>query len=81
MADLDLQSTAGASALLGRIQAAAKEFCGPRPHVLELQANEKYAFCVRDAMDGAVAAVDEPLVSDLYDRYPAYASLEERPGY
>lgn len=76
MADLDLQSHAGALALLGRIEAAAKAFCGPRPHVLELRPGSYWVQCVEDAMDGAVIAVDKPLVSDLYERHPLYASSE-----
>jgi UrcA family protein len=56
-ADLDLDSSAGAETLYGRIRAAARSVCravnGTQP--LQLAANRQ---CARNALAGAVAKVD-----------------------
>ncbi len=63
-ADLNLDSRAGAEALLRCVDQAAESICGPRPagHLDELMI---YRACVRGVADRAVANLGHPLVSAL----------------
>ncbi len=63
-ADLNLDSRAGAEALLRRVGQAAESVCGSRPsdHLDDLMI---YRACVRGVADRAVANLGHPLVSAL----------------
>ena len=63
-ADLDLGHEAGARALLTRITGAAKLVCSPEPR--ELKDAKPYRACTRQAVDRAVADVNNPAVSALH---------------
>jgi UrcA family protein len=65
-ADLNLPTDAGARTLLGRIQGAAKNVCAPQPAPPDLNQQDDYKTCLRDARDGAVAELGNPRVSTLY---------------
>ena len=68
-ADLDITSTAGATALHRRIKTAAKEVCGYEGYSLvEINLWQR---CVRDAVDGAVASVNSPLLTAIHTGRPA----------
>jgi UrcA family protein len=63
-ADLDISNAAGARTLLLRISGAAKAVCEPAP--TRGESNAPYNACVKSAEDRAVADVNQPAVSDLY---------------
>lgn len=69
-ADLNLNSEAGAHVMLSRLQAAARQACGGWPDMHNLDTWTIYRNCVRDAMDGAMAQLNAPLVAQLYGGAP-----------
>jgi UrcA family protein len=76
-ADLNLDSRAGAEALLRRVGQAAESVCGSRPsdHLDDLMI---YRACVRSVADRAVANLGHPLVSALNvgERIETHAVVE-----
>ncbi len=60
----DLNSTAGASALLQRIQGAARHVCGEAGRQLEEQLD--WNRCYDRAVEQAVAGVDNALLTAIY---------------
>jgi UrcA family protein len=67
-ADLDLNSDAGADALLRRINAASKRVCQPEPTTPgALSDSTDYAGCRNEAIARAVDEVDSPTLSAAYD--------------
>jgi len=69
--DLDLSTPNGASKLYRRIQAAARNVCqyepsSPREQVI-------WQYCVRPAVDVAVAKVNNPLLSELHSGHRSRA--------
>jgi UrcA family protein len=62
--DLNLNSPEGAAALYRRINAAAYEVCGSpdRYDLSELKLNR----CVKDAVSRAIAQVNSPMLTSLY---------------
>jgi UrcA family protein len=78
--DLNIDQTAGAAVLYRRIQYAAQHVCGepqlPGSHIV----SPYWRKCVAQAVDGAVAAVDRPVLTAYHrvhttpsDRGPAMA--------
>lgn len=67
-ADLDLSTADGARVLLKRINAAAKEACGPAPVMSPLTpvAATLHERCIAQAADKAVAEVNAPLLAALH---------------
>jgi UrcA family protein len=65
-ADLDLTEPWGAETLMTRIKAAARNVCSPMP-TRELYQLPQYNQCMHDAIDGAVAQADSPLLDDLWN--------------
>ena len=63
-ADLNLDSRAGAEALLRRVGQAAESVCGPAPSD-HLDNALIYRACVNDVANSAVANLGHPLVSAL----------------
>jgi len=63
--DLDLATISGASTLYGRIQGAARFVCGQEGR--SLLAQQQYRACIRQAVSDAVATVDNPNLSALYE--------------
>jgi UrcA family protein len=59
-ADLDLAKSAGLSALLVRIRAAATTVCSPQPEVNDLPGSTDYKRCMSDAVNTAVMKVNNP---------------------
>lgn len=66
--ELNLESEAGAEALLRRIERAASKVCGSASRPVELWKHSPFRECVSGAMERAVYSVNAPLVSDLYER-------------
>jgi UrcA family protein len=64
-ADLDLDRGTGAETLYQRLRAAAKKVCGAVDG-RNLTAVQQQRRCFNDALDRAVAAVDNDLVSRLH---------------
>ena len=64
--DLNLSRPAGAEVLLGRLHRAANSVCGGTPDIRDLGAQEYYRGCFDNAMKGAIAQIDSPLVAELY---------------
>lgn len=64
--DLNISNPSGAETLLSRIRYAADSVCGGTPDLRNLNAWENYRTCDKQAMDQAIAAVNSPLVAQLY---------------
>lgn len=70
VSDLDLSATTGARAALRRIELAARRACGgePVPSPSFPRARKAWRDCVRQAVDGAVASAEAPLMAQLHNR-------------
>ena len=67
--DLDLSTQAGAKALYGRIQSAARKVCGnPGADVIE---QSIWRSCYRNAVSDAVGKVNSPLLTAVHTGRPA----------
>lgn len=64
--DLNLDSRAGADAMLGRINSASRFVCGDRTGPRTMQENGSVHACVGQTMDNAVADLGHPNVSNRY---------------
>lgn len=76
VADLNLKTTAGASAALGRIGAAAKRFCGDAD-IRDLTGRAEARRCRRMMMGRAVAQVATPMLTELYANRSALVLAEK----
>lgn len=65
VADINLQSQEGAKVALGRIEKAADLVCGGRPDSRNLGDVQVYRSCRGDAVQGAVASLNQPMLSAL----------------
>ena len=65
-ADLDIGHNPGAKALVERIAEASKLACGEAPTLTDLEQRQAYRSCVVKTEDKAVASVDAPLVTAMY---------------
>jgi UrcA family protein len=69
VADLNLKSAAGAETFIGRVRSAASRVCKPKP---TSKGNFKdvsdYDKCRDDAVKQAVADLNNPMVSEVYNR-------------
>jgi UrcA family protein len=65
-ADLDISRPAGAAVLITRMRRAAAQVCGPAPDARDLIMYRFYRNCVTDTVARGVAAVNAPVVSELY---------------
>jgi len=66
-ADLNLDHPAGAQVMLQRIKFAAQRVCGGRPDMVDLRGFTLFKRCFHAAMDNAVAQLNAPLVTALYN--------------
>ena len=67
--DLDLNRTSDAQRMLRRLDAAALDVCGASiDSVRDQQRAVRRSACYAEAMDGAVAAVNAPALSELHRR-------------
>ncbi len=66
--DLDLSRSTGATIMLARIHQAASTACGGWPDARELGRWVAYRACTAEAVNGAVAKLNAPLVSSLYGK-------------
>jgi UrcA family protein len=64
--DLNLSNTEGAAVLYGRIKSAANEVCGKRDR-FELSQSRTIPICINDAVSRAVAQVNSPMLTSLYN--------------
>ena len=64
--DLNTSSTEGAAVLYERIKSAANEVCGKRDRV-ELSQSHAIQACINQAVSRAVAQVDRPMLTSLYN--------------
>ncbi|MGH6993153.1 MAG: UrcA family protein, partial [Caulobacteraceae bacterium] len=64
-ADLDLSTSAGAHALLQRIDWAANAACGGAPDIRLLSQVQQYQSCRKSAIEGAVSQVHSPMVASM----------------
>jgi len=65
VADLNLQSEAGARVALRRITRAAGAICGDEPDSREMARQALFQACVRSAVDKTVAEADSPMLAQL----------------
>jgi UrcA family protein len=63
--DLNLQSQAGAKAMLSRLEGAATDVCGGEPDIHLLDRQAIYQRCRAEAVDRAVRTMDAPLVTAM----------------
>lgn len=71
--DLDLASNDGASTMLSRLHRAAMEACGASDFsVKDYRWAVAHSSCVRRGVAEAVAALDAPRVTDLYNQETAH---------
>jgi UrcA family protein len=68
--DLNLSREAGARELIRRLEAAAWRACGGAPIFGDYRAWAAHHACTKNAMNDAVANVDQPLVDSLYGLQP-----------
>jgi UrcA family protein len=67
--DLNLQAQAGAKALVNRIATAATKVCGGRQDFRRmLMARLQFEACRTTAMQSAVARVNHPVVTAIYEK-------------
>lgn len=66
-ADLNLQSEAGAEAMLGRLERAAERACGVTTARVDLETHNRGRACVEETMANAVGSLNAPLVTALYE--------------
>lgn len=72
--DLDLASNGGASTMLDRLHHAAMEACGASDFsVKDYRWAVAHSSCVRRGVAEAVAALDAPTVTQLYNQETAHA--------
>jgi UrcA family protein len=64
-ADLDVSTSQGAAALYTRIRAASEQVCSPLDHG-DFAASFRWQKCVKQAIEGAVAKVNQPALSAVY---------------
>jgi len=64
--DLNTSTPAGAKALLHRIHYAAEQACGPEDGIENISRPFEAAHCVGQATADAVARVNDPMVTALY---------------
>jgi UrcA family protein len=74
--DLNLSSTEGAAVLYGRIKHAAQEVCGDRDGS-RLSRSHLTLTCVNQAVSRAVAQVNNPILTGLYNVKTAKADKQE----
>jgi UrcA family protein len=71
-ADLNVSSSEGARILYSRIRGAAETLCGPRWSVWEAHLMWEWKECYDQAVDEAVARVNQPMLTDVH-RHLAHA--------
>jgi UrcA family protein len=78
-ADLNVSTTDGARALLGRIDIAAKAACGVKTHSPLLPHEAGYhRVCVANAVDAAVKQIGSPMLAELHNQSLASVTLAAR---
>ena len=65
-ADLDIDSQAGADALITRLERTATRMCRPNRSGPQLQTRAQSATCRNNAVRDAVTRLDAPVVTALY---------------
>jgi UrcA family protein len=68
-ADLDLNSPAGAERLYRRLSIAARDVCGDESEIIDLRQIADIHACRNEALEGAVAGVDRPLLTAAFERH------------
>jgi UrcA family protein len=63
--DLDLSKSSGLTTLLGRIRGAASDVCSPGAQSKDIKDSADYKKCVSDAVNSAVAKVNNPGLTAL----------------
>jgi UrcA family protein len=76
-ADLDLNRPAGADVMIARVRRAARTVCHAGMFLQHSQVRRTHA-CVRQAMTGAFAQVDAPLVTSRFLKTAPQAELAAR---
>jgi UrcA family protein len=75
--DLNMNTEAGAKAMLKRITAAAHVVCGPQPSGVELRRGQLYAACVKGTVDRSVASLNNPILARLNGSGPTSTAIAE----
>ena len=75
-ADLDLGTPNDSKLLFMRLQDAAELVCGDGFETVDLAERRDIRNCQQQAIESAVARVDRPLLSTLYDRHFPHEPLE-----
>lgn len=64
--DLDLSRQAGIKTLYSRLRAAADQVCAPEADGRNLDMHDDWKKCVRNAMDNAVAGINNPALTQAH---------------
>jgi UrcA family protein len=67
-ADLNIASAAGAKALYNRLQFAALRVCAPFDDGQHRIVNFQFRSCYRNALDSAVAKINQPTLTAMHSR-------------
>ncbi len=67
--DLDVSTMKGSKTLYLRLQNAANDVCGDTVGILSFPELRQIRRCDQEAIESAVARVDRPLLTALYDRH------------
>ncbi len=67
IADLNLETRAGAHTMLERLKAATRNICGPAPRPVDIGAMSAYHACFDETLTGSVKAAGSPLVSEAFE--------------
>ena len=77
--DLDLADAAGAKTMLGRLERAGGQVCGPAPSTIrDLNGKLAYDACLRQAVAEAVRKLDAPAVTAAFQAGPPKLRLAHR---
>ncbi|CAN7171578.1 UrcA family protein [Phenylobacterium sp. LjRoot225] len=66
--DLNINTSEGGQALLGRIRQASEEVCTPVADMKNIPDFRDYERCKTEAIQGALGQVNSPALSTLYSR-------------
>lgn len=76
--DLNLAQESGAEILISRIEVAAKDACGGTPDTRDLKMRAFFGECMKNTVQKAVASVNSPMVSSVYDGTAKAVEISQR---
>jgi UrcA family protein len=74
--DLNLTRPAGARVLFDRLWHAARQVCGPRPAMADLDNYRMFESCVQTSVSEAVASAHQPMLTQVYRGAPVAVAAQ-----